>query len=541
MMAQPRATQAWRLADLLAAFVEGSAEVDAGADLVVREIALDSRRVAAGTLFLACPGNAAHGMAFAEHARDRGALAIAAEPTLEWDSPALSAAAVRLGLPVIPIPGLSGLASALADRFYGEPSAHLEVIGVTGANGKTSVTYLLAHTLAEQTRCAVLGTISSLSPPASREDSPSLNVGVGFPGGLTPDTQTAQDAVTLQDSLARLRARGVEAVAMALSSDALAQGRAAAVRFTHAVSTSLTGDHLDHRADMTAGGAAEGLLFRSPGLGWAVLNADDPASARIIADLAPGVRVALVGLGPQPPAGTHPDLWVGLNDLTPLRRGLRLHVLTDGPTGSAAGEGEVEVGVLGTFNAANLLAVLAVLLARGLALEPALHALAKAQGAPGHMECFGGEDAPLVAVDSAHTPDSLQQAIAGLRRHGGGRLITVFGCAGERDRSSRPLMGAAAEAGSDLVIVTDDNPRGEDGDAIIAEILSGMTHPHRVRIERQRGLAIRIALTLAGTGDSVLIAGKGHETIQDLGDIKVHFSDRAQVVQALWEWTGGRR
>jgi UDP-N-acetylmuramoyl-L-alanyl-D-glutamate--2,6-diaminopimelate ligase len=117
----------------------------------------------------------------------------------------------------------------------------------------------------------------------------------------------------------------------------------------------------------------------------------------------------------------------------------------------------------------------------------------------------------------------------------------VFGCAGERDRSSRPLMGAAAEAGSDLVIVTDDNPRGEDGDAIIAEILSGMTHPHRVRIERQRGLAIRIALTLAGTGDSVLIAGKGHETIQDLGDIKVHFSDRAQVVQALWEWTGGRR
>jgi UDP-N-acetylmuramoyl-L-alanyl-D-glutamate--2,6-diaminopimelate ligase len=292
---------------------------------------------------------------------------------------------------------------------------------------------------------------------------------------------------------------------------------------------------------MTAGGAAEGLLFRSPGLGWAVLNAEDPASARIIADLAPGVRVALVGLGPQPPAGTHPDLWVGLNDLTPLRRGLRLHVLTDGPTGSAAGEGEVEVGVLGTFNASNLLAVLAVLLARGLALEPALHALAKAQGAPGHMECFGGEDAPLVAVDSAHTPDSLQQAIAGLRRHGGGRLITVFGCAGERDRSSRPLMGAAAEAGSDLVIVTDDNPRGEDGDAIIAEILSGMTHPHRVRIERQRGLAIRIALTLAGTGDSVLIAGKGHETIQDLGDIKVHFSDRAQVVQALWEWTGGRR
>jgi UDP-N-acetylmuramoyl-L-alanyl-D-glutamate--2,6-diaminopimelate ligase len=214
-------------------------------------------------------------------------------------------------------------------------------------------------------------------------------------------------------------------------------------------------------------------------------------------------------------------------------------VLSSGPDGTD--EGEVEVGVLGTFNAANLLAVLAILRSRGLALAPALHALAKAQAVPGRMECFGSEDAPLVAVDSARGPRALERAIGNLRRHGRGRLITVFGCAGECDAGQRPLMGAVAEAGSDLVIVTDNNPGGEDGNAIVSGILSGMRHPDQVRVERQRGLAIRIALTLAGSADSVLVAGKGHETTQDLGELKVRYSDRAQVMQALREWTGGRR
>lgn len=394
------------------------------------------------------------------------------------------------------------------------PGAQLEVIGITGTSGKTSVGHFLAQTLAAQIRCAVLGTI-----------------GAGFPGDLAPTGHPTPDALTFQDTLARLRARGAQAVAMGVSPQALDQGRAAAVRFTQAVFTNLSRDRLDDRAAM-------GLLFRAPGLGWAVLNADDPASSGILADLDPGVAVALYGLGPRPPLGRRHDLWVGVQDLTPLRRGLRLRVLTAGLAGSDAGE--VEVGVLGTFNAANLLAVLAVLLARGLALAPALHALAKVQGVPGRMEGFGGEGAPLVAVDSAHTPEALGQAVANLRRHGGGRLIAVLGCGGERDRGQRPRMGAVAEAGSDLVILTDNNPRGEDGDAIVAEILSGMRHPQRVRVERQRGLAIRIALTLAGSGDSVLVAGKGHETTQDLGDLKVRYSDRAQVVQALREWTGGR-
>ncbi len=512
MMALRSTAQPWRLADLLAGF----ALVDVGADLGVGDISTDSRQVVPGTLFLACPGSAAHGMAFAAHARSRGAVAIAAEPTAEWDEPALAQASARLGLPIVVVPGLADRASALADRFYGEPSAHMEVIGITGAGGKTSVSHFLAQALAAQTRCAIAGSL-----------------GVGVPGDLIPSTHMVSDSVGLQDVLARLRARGVQAVTIALSPQTLARGRVAAVRFSHAVFTNLTGGGLE---DL---GAASGSLVRVPGLRWAVLNADDPFSGRLLADLDPGIAVALFGLGLRPPAGWRYDLWVGLNKLAHLRRGLYLQVVTDGLAGAA--EGEVEVGVLGTCNAANLLAVLAVLRSRGMALSPALHLLAKLQGTPGQLECFGSTDAPLVAVDSATSPAALELAIANLRRHGGGRLITVFGCDGKSDPAQRPLMGRVAEAGSDLVIVTDNNPGGEDGDAIVSEVLTGMRQPDRVRVERQRGLAIRVALTLAGRADTVLVAGKGHETTQDMGELKVRFSDRAQVVQALGEWTEGRR
>jgi UDP-N-acetylmuramoyl-L-alanyl-D-glutamate--2,6-diaminopimelate ligase len=510
-MALANPARPWHLADLLAGF----AVVPAGANLGVGNIVLDSSLlVLPGALFLACSGGAAHGMAFAEQARRRGAVAIAAEPTAEWDIPTLAKTAARLGLPIIPVPGLGSLASALADRFYGEPSARLDIFGIAGTKGKTSVCHFLAQTLAVQTRFAVVGAI-----------------GVGFPGDLTSSappwsnasTRAAPDAVDLQDTLARLHARGAQAVAMAV----FPHTAAAAVRFSHAVSTYLGGDN-------TSG--AERTLFSAPGLRWAVLNADDPASTGILADLGLGAAVALYGLRPKPPAGWRHDLWVGLSDLTPLRRGLRLRIRTDGYAGTD--EGEVEVGVLGIFNAANLLAVLAILLSRGLALGPALQSLARVQGVPGRLERFGGEGAPLVAVDCARTPDALEQATANLRRHGGDRLITVVGCGGERDRAQRPRLGAAAEAGSDQVIVTDDNPRGEDGDAIVAEVLSGMRHPERVRVERRRGLAVRVALTLAGCRDSVLVAGKGHETTQDLGGLKRRYSDRAQVVQALREWKG---
>ncbi|MEY6431712.1 UDP-N-acetylmuramoyl-L-alanyl-D-glutamate--2,6-diaminopimelate ligase [Thioalkalicoccus limnaeus] len=509
MIAADRQPAAWALSALL----DGLIPWPGGPDLRITGLTLDSRELEPGWLFLACQGTRGHGLAHGEAAKRAGAAAIVAEPTGEWDGTALARLAADLSLPVIAAPGLGSLASALADRFYGEPSRALELVGVTGTNGKTSVSHVLAQALSDQVRCGLIGTL-----------------GFGFPDALQATFHTTPDPIRLQGHLAALRSAGARAVAMEVSSHALAQERVAAVRFGIAVFTNLTRDHLDYHGDMNRYGAAKRRLFETPGLGWAVLNRDDPFTHSLLSSLTPGAARALYSLRSDPPAAGVADLWVGARSVEPRPRGLRLVVTT------SLGDGEVEVGLLGRFNAANLLAVLTVLLARGQALESALRALARIRGVPGRMECFGGPDTPLVVVDYAHTPDALEQVLTHLRAHGGRRVLTVFGCGGERDRGKRPLMGRVAERLSDLVILTDDNPRHEDGSAIIAEIRAGLADPSRVRIERQRALAIRLALALADRRDIVLVAGKGHETTQDMGDLEVHFSDRAQVMQALNEW-----
>jgi UDP-N-acetylmuramoyl-L-alanyl-D-glutamate--2,6-diaminopimelate ligase len=216
---------------------------------------------------------------------------------------------------------------------------------------------------------------------------------------------------------------------------------------------------------------------------------------------------------------------------------LHLGVVCEGASDCA--EATLEVGLIGAFNAVNLLAVLAIQLSRGLPLERAARELSGIRGAPGRMECFGGDRTPLILVDEAHTPTTLEAALLSLGAHRPRRVFTVFGCSGEGDREMRPRMGAIAERLSDGVILTDDNPRSACGDAIIADILAGMANPSAARVERQRGLAIRTAMVLAGIGDAVLVAGKGHETTQDMGALKVRFSDRAQVVEALRELREG--
>jgi UDP-N-acetylmuramoyl-L-alanyl-D-glutamate--2,6-diaminopimelate ligase len=206
---------------------------------------------------------------------------------------------------------------------------------------------------------------------------------------------------------------------------------------------------------------------------------------------------------------------------------------------TSLGSGCLEVALIGTGKAADVLVALALLLCRGLPLKPALRALARVRGVPGKMESFGGDGAPLVVVDDAHTPDALEKALTDLRLHRDRRVIAVLGCDGARDRGKRPLMGAIAERLSDALILTDDNPRRERGDAIVADILGGVSCPETVRVERQRGLAIRRAIAIAGADDAVLVAGRGCETVQDLGGLEVHFSDRAQVVEVLREWREG--
>jgi UDP-N-acetylmuramoyl-L-alanyl-D-glutamate--2,6-diaminopimelate ligase len=523
---------AWSLRDLLADFFSPSAAAgpgsaglestassigdilaEAGAgDLVVIGLSLDSRRLQPGWLFLACRGTRGHGLGFAAEARARGAIAIAAELDDHWDPGTMARLSADLGLPVVPLSDLRRQASRLAGRFFGDPSAYLEVLGVTGTNGKTSVTHYLAQALAGEVPCGVIGTL-----------------GAGFPGDLQPCTHTTPDPVSLQETLAWLRERNAGAVAMEVSSHALDQGRTSGVRFTHGIFTNLSRDHLDYHGDMARYAAAKRELFRYPGLGWAILNLDDALSADILGDLAPGVRAGGFTLDKTQAIPARCEVWVRLLALVPGHAGMRLELDTSGgPTG-------LELGIIGRFNAANALAVFLVLLSRGMDLDAAQRAMAQLRGVPGRMERFGGAGAPLVVVDYAHSPDALEQVLRNLRDHARGRLICLFGCGGERDAGKRPLMGEVAERLADQVILTDDNPRGESGDTIIAQILSGMDHPSKAIVERRRGLAIRRAIAIAGRDDLVLVAGKGHETVQDLGDRKVHFSDRAQVQQALGE------
>jgi UDP-N-acetylmuramoyl-L-alanyl-D-glutamate--2,6-diaminopimelate ligase len=496
-MQQPGVT----LTDLLAGL---------GADPVpaaqVRGLAMDSRSVTPGALFLACRGGSRHGLEFAEAAVRGGAVAIAAEPDATWPLARLAALTRTLGVPVTPVPDLAARAGEVAARFYGHPGDRLRLIGVTGTNGKTTVTQYLARVLAPDARCAVVGTL-----------------GAGYPDALWPTTHTTPDAVALQATLAGLVADAAQAVAMEVSSHALHQQRIAGLRFDTAVFTNLTRDHLDYHVTMEAYADAKARLFRLPGLRLAVINTDDAFGLALFGETLRRVPVVACGLDGVP---AHAERFVAAERVVADVAGLRLHVR------SSWGEGELASPLLGRFNAANLLAVLAVLLESGVAMDAALTRLADLRTVAGRMERLGGGDRPLVVVDYAHTPDALTQVLGALREHCRGRLHCVFGCGGERDTGKRPLMGEVAETLADCVIVTDDNPRREDGDAIVAQILAGLREPARVTVERNRARAIAAAIAGAAPGDIVLVAGKGHEDYQQVGDLRLPFSDRA-VVQGL--------
>lgn len=416
----------------------------------------------------------------------------------------------------------------MADRVLGSPKTCSETFAITGARGKTSVAHALAQVLAVELPCGVVAT-----------------VGHGFPGDLK--TTDDPDLCSLEEMLEGLCSRGARAAAVEVSFEALARSRAEDLHFSHALFTGLDGVDPDVARDTAESPAiAEAVLrlFRSPGLKWAVLNLSDPFSKTILNALPAGVSVAgfVADASATPPDDAllaACDICIRARSIVPMPRGLRLRVACE--TRDTCAEAELAVGLIGDFNASNLLAVMAVLLARGLPLERAARESSRIQGVPGRMECFGGEQTPLVVVDEARTPAALETALVNLRKHGPRRIFTVFGCAGEGDPRVRPVMGAIAERLSDELILADDNPGGECGDTIIANILVGVVDPSRVRVRRQRGLAIRTAMALAGIGDAVLVAGKGHETIQDMGELKVRFSDRAQVVEALREWQEGRR
>ena len=476
---------------------ESAAAILARLGVAVTELVNDSRKTAPGVVFVAYPGAARDGRDFIRDAVEHRVDGVL------WEAEGYLWPA-DFALPNAGVAGLRERLGEIAAEVYGQPSGALLTFGVTGTNGKTSVAHWIAQALTQLGRkTAVLGT-----------------VGNGFPGHLSPARNTTPDAIELQQRLAHFRRDGAQACALEVSSHGLDQGRVNGVRFDVAVLTNLSRDHLDYHGDMDAYAAAKARLFDWPGLAACVLNADD-AFGRKLESETHHARVAAYGFT----RGA-----VVAERLALRQNGMTLALNTDW------GRAELDAPLVGRFNAANLLAALTALLVADVPLADACAALAHVIPPPGRMQTLGGGEQPLIVVDYAHTPDALEKVLATLRECvGGGRLICVFGCGGNRDAGKRPLMGRVAEAGADLVWLSSDNPRDEDPLAILADVVAGMGKP-RHRVEPDRARAIFEAIGEAKRGDVVLIAGKGHEDYQEIRGERQPFSDLAVAGKALAAW-----
>lgn len=474
----------------------------AHAAISVSAVVLDSRDVRPGMLFVALKGAKRDARDLIAGVIAAGAAAVFAERDAKWPEDT-----VIDGIPVIVIDGLAAEVGGIASRFFGEPSTHMRVLAVTGTNGKTSTAHLLAGALTHLGhKAALLGTL-----------------GNGLYGALEKATHTTVDACHLQALLAQFVAEGAVFTAMEASSHGLQQGRLNSTHVEVALFTNLTRDHLDYHGDMASYAAAKEILFRWPGLRAAVLNADDLATARYRAVLAPGVKLWRYSQD----AGSDADV-VALR-VAPSLQGLSLTVSTP------AGDCSLDVPLLGRFNVSNLLGVMAGLLALDIPLADVAEALRHARPVPGRMESFAGPH-PTVVVDYAHTPDALEKVLSSLREHAEGRLVCVFGCGGDRDKGKRPEMGRIASELADSVILTSDNPRSEEPARILDDIRAGVPAGRPVVVEIDRHRAITEAVRGAGRRDIVLVAGKGHEDYQEIAGERHPFSDAHEVRAALAAW-----
>lgn len=484
-------------------------ELLASLGITITRLVTDSRAVSPGDTFVAYPGGQVDGRQFIAQAIANGANAVI------WDAHGFSWNDAWQ-VPNLAVTDLRHHAGEIASHVYGDPSAKLWMVGITGTNGKTSCSHWIAQSLsALGKKSALVGTL-----------------GNGFREDLQPTLNTTPDAVRLHGLLADYLAQGAQAVAMEVSSHALEQGRVHGVEYDVALLTNLSRDHLDYHGDMIRYAASKRRLFDWPQLKYAVLNLDDAFGAELATQLEDAdVEVVGYGLG---------DAALKLAERLGLRmvyggalqmdaQGVRLQVH------SSWGGAALHSPLLGRFNAENLLGTLAVLLVSGIPLADAVRELAQVNAVPGRMQSFGGSGRPAVVVDYAHTPDALEKVLGALREVTGGKLVCVFGCGGERDRGKRPMMGKIAAKLADACIVTSDNPRGEDSGDIIAAIVSGM-NTWNYRIIEDRAEAIAQAIREAAPADTILLAGKGHEPYQEIKGIKYPFSDIETAQRALASW-----
>jgi len=480
----------------LAELLQGYADAP---EIPVHGIASDSRLLQGGFLFFAVQGMSSHGLDFLEQAKQAGVCAIA------WDT-ASGVEPGDIGVRTIAIDDLAGKLGEIANRYYGRPSEQLNVIGVTGTNGKTTVAWMVAQAqelLGE--RCAYLGTL-----------------GYGLDSVEGAEGMTTPAAIELHGHLADFVAAGATSAAIEVSSHALSQGRVDGVRFDTAMFTNLSRDHLDYHADMGDYFDSKARLFLQCDPNDRIVNLDSEYGTQLAALC--GQDVVTVSTDFDRAANGHPYVFV--RSVVATKQGSEITFV------STWGNGRFTLRMPGDFNVENALLVLALLLNKGVSLDAACDVMSQVSAPPGRMQRVAMEG-PAVFVDYAHTPTALDSALRALRAHCSGKLWCVFGCGGDRDQGKRPQMGKAAEQHSDHVVVTTDNPRSEDAQIIIEDILAGAAHADEVTIIEDRAAAIAWAIDQARDDDVVLIAGKGHEDYQESNGERVAFSDYAVAQKAL--------
>ncbi len=466
-----------------------------GAATLLSGVELDSRKVSSGDLFLAIPGELHDGRQFIEQAVANGAAAVVAEPPVVGFVEAVP-------VPLVEVPELQQESGFLAAKLYDQPSRALHMVGVTGTNGKTTTSKLVAQLVRILGKpCGVIGTLGA-----------SLADAVSQGGNTTPD------AVSLQRQLARWRDDEVFAVSMEVSSHAMVQGRVNGVEFETAIFTNLSHDHLDYHGSMEAYGRAKLALFATEGLRHALVNLDDPFGPRVMEILEADVDAYTYSL-----KDASADIFVEDANFSADRVEATLR--------TPWGNGVFSSPLPGDFNLSNLAAAVAATVLTGEALTDVLSAVSRLQPVPGRMQSIPNDLGLQVIVDYAHTPDALEHVLAALRGHVNGRLVSVFGCGGDRDREKRQVMGRVACGLSDRVFVTSDNPRSEEPEAIVRDIEAGCSGDYVLEVDRAK--AIANAIGEASAGDCIVIAGKGHEDYQEVDGQKLYFSDEAQALDAL--------
>ena len=475
------------LAELLRGFADAPA-------LPISGIASDSRQLRRGFLFLACQGISSHGVDYLDQAIEAGVVAVA------YDAATAKLPTVNVGVPMIAVENLSRHLGTIANRYFDSPSAAMQVIGITGTNGKSTVAWIIAQCkqrLGEA--CGYIGTL-----------------GCGIGEIDINESMTTPATIELHRQLAEFRNADAVCAALEVSSHALVQNRVDGIAFDTVLFTNLSRDHLDYHGDMQHYGDAKARLFSEYGAKQRIINLDSEFGSQLAERC--GQDVIIVSTKFDRVANGRPYVFV--RSVVANENGSQVRL------SSSWGDGEIALPLPGEFNVANAVIVLALLLSQGVPIEKACAVLGEVEAPPGRMQrVLPVAGRATVFVDYAHTPDALEVALRALRTHCRGKLWCVFGCGGDRDTGKRPQMGRVAERHADHVVITSDNPRNEAPDKIIAAIAGGLEHPENATLLEDRATAIAWAIKEAGSNDVVLIAGKGHETYQIIGDECRDFSD----------------